>query len=478
MSQWSSEMFISVTQTVMMELHANGTLLVITTLKMCGLYQVLQLNKQMKRISIVTLLTVTTVLLTSCFSNPESLPPLPVEENQSSAIEYTQLRKVGFDSSIPVSISAAKTKSGMYYVDVWPLNVYEKATPWDCKGNIIYIDYESHRKIYLCNVPGCAHNTEDCASYVSFSRGICMFTNSSETVLFYMSQGAADGEVYSEDDIGRIVSMKMDGTDRRELIRLKSTQSFLTQDPIFADDNYLILPILDYCKTDVSYRTLILSIDINTGSSEILLEYPGQCSLRDIMKSGEFIIQSYSGVAASETVITKVSDKDHQTVLFSSSSVSPMVNDGKIIIVEQIANEANITVKDIETETESLYSIGSIPETRYPVFVFGLVDGMAHLTYYSQGDGKADPHELYVSLSDGNTKEKELTYNNGVENRYVYLIASSSEKYLVGFGSEIQQKTYIGKDGIPHIGEVNEPKLAMIAKEDYWNNIPNYEFIS
>ena len=103
---------------------------------------------------------------------------------------------------------------------------------------------------------------------------------------------------------------------------------------------------------------------------------------------------------------------------------------------------------------------------------------MAHLTYYSQGDGKADSHELYVSLSDGNTKEKELTYNNGAENRYVYLIAASKEKYLVGLGSEIIQKTYVGKDGIPHIGETYEPILALIAKEDYWNNISNYEFIT
>ena len=326
----------------------------------------------MKRISIVTLLTVTTVLLASCFSNPESLPPLPVEENQSSAIEYTQLRKVGFDSSIPVSISAAKTKSGMYYVDVWPLNVYEKATPWDCKGNIIYIDYESHRKIYLCNVPGCAHNTEDCASYVSFSRGICMFTNLSETRLFYLSEGATEGEVYSEDDIGRIVSMKMDGTERKELLRLKSTQSFLTQDPIFADDNYLILPILDYRKTDASYQTMIISIDINTGDSEILLEYPGKCSLKDIMGNGDFIIQTYSGESGSEMVISRVGNEEQEAIIFNSDSVSPMVSDRKLIITEQKEGTAYITVKDIETEVEDQYYISSIPETRYPLFVFGL----------------------------------------------------------------------------------------------------------
>lgn len=62
-------------------------------------------------------------------------------------------------------------------------------------GNILYTDYETCRRVYFCNVPGCAHNNPDCTSFVKFSTDARLFTDYSETHLYFMSTGLQDSNI-------------------------------------------------------------------------------------------------------------------------------------------------------------------------------------------------------------------------------------------------------------------------------------------
>ena len=64
------------------------------------------------------------------------------------------------------------TSKGYYDSIMWPLDMYEEKSDYIHISNLMYTDYASHTRVYLCNTPGCAHNNENCTSYIKYSAGL------------------------------------------------------------------------------------------------------------------------------------------------------------------------------------------------------------------------------------------------------------------------------------------------------------------
>lgn len=420
------------------------------------------------------------VFLTGCSDSDEYQPSEEGQQPIPESIDFASIKNVGMNVQFTSQTDAAKTEKGMYYVEDWPISVYEGKSPWNHRGNIVYLDYDSHQKMYLCNIPGCAHNNQNCQSYVEFSRSVCLFTNADGTVLFLMSEGAKNGEIYDEEDVGKLISMNPDGANRKEILRLESTQSF-NQDPVFANNDIVIISIQDFNKNTKSYSTMILQLEIVSGTIETIYEHKGMCSLRDILPNGDLIISVYDGQmqvnSPANMEMIRVRPDGSSESVYASGKTMPLVVEGEIIVTETEGETVNISIENLLTGEYSTVTIDNVPN-RLPALVFGVTDEKAHLRYYTLNGEESEARELYVGLKDGSVTEKTLYYDSEYGSDYVTIVARYEKNYLVKIGREKVSKTYTGDDGIPITVEGIDSVYATISIENYWNNIPEYVLFS
>ena len=176
-----------------------------------------------KTTTIIVLIVIITIT-SACSSNGHTeLPVEEPEEKNDAAIgpedgKTEFIRVTGNKHDGPYLEYGAKTESGYYELLKWP-NELNKESSLIRNGNIIYTDYSSAQRLFLCNVPGCAHNSNDCTSFLSYSGFCVLFTNCSETKLYALSGGDYDVQYNDESELPTITQMDMDGSNRKELVR-------------------------------------------------------------------------------------------------------------------------------------------------------------------------------------------------------------------------------------------------------------------
>lgn len=134
--------------------------------------------------------------------------------------------------------------------------------------NILYTDYSSRQRVFLCNKPDCLHNNEACTSWFSITGDIKLFTNKANTQLFLISSGYADQGEDESKYSGKIYKMDPNGENRSVLYSLAGNESFA--DAVAADDQFLYATILYMDKTQIELKKEIRRIDMNTGSASLV----------------------------------------------------------------------------------------------------------------------------------------------------------------------------------------------------------------
>ncbi len=160
-------------------------------------------NMLLKKIIVVFLIIVITMSAVACGKKSEEPIDYVSEttDSQETSVDegpdpktHMPIRVTGNLHNTLVVESGVKTAHGYYEILMWP----EQMMPEDHKyvryGNILYTDYESLQQIYLCSVPGCAHNTEECTSFVEYTGHIILFTDYSENHLYMISGGESTYE--------------------------------------------------------------------------------------------------------------------------------------------------------------------------------------------------------------------------------------------------------------------------------------------
>ena len=438
----------------------------------------------MKTVLQATVIIIIVAIVFSGCGHENNIQPISPEEDSQpieNNIDYKGFKHVGLNTQFPINTDGAKTEHGMYYVEDWPVWTYEYESNWVHRGSIVYLDYDSHKRSYLCSIPDCPHNNENCQAFVEFSRGVCLFTNANESLLFLLSEGALNGEIFDEEkDVGRLYSMNLDGTNRKEILKLNPSQSF-SQSPVFANDEAVIFSIEEFNETTKTSSMVILKFEIKTGETERLYESDGVASFNAVLPNGDLIITTSDGQPKvnqpTRMEVLRIKPDGSKENVYTPSDTIPLVNDGKIIITDTEGETATITVVDLLSGESSSVTVQGI-STRLPVFVFGLTDNKAHLRYYTTGGEETETHELLVDLRDGKVTEKKLRYESENGSNFISIVAKYESGYLISVGKTSLSKTYIDEDGVST--EVNGTELmyATIPFDDYWNNRPNYEFFN
>ena len=422
----------------------------------------------------VALLLILSLCCSSCSKEHERHEDNEYDSSNSAEIiedNEVVVTKVGNDSSIPSYMTSAKTSHGIYTLAEWPIESFSTTSPWIHCGNIVYVDYETGQKIYLCNNPGCSHNTEECQSYIKYPGSCTLFVNMEESKLYCMAYGAENGEIFSEDDYGRIYEMNMDGTERRELTVLNPNQCFSMQDAVFSSKDKLFVGLFETDSVTQKTDHILVSIDIKSG----VLNEVYRLSVSDVLlqmdKDNEIVIQSLdsSGVHVREQYLQTAKSN----LLFESTEISPLVVNDNIITCKMDGTSAIVTAQNYKTQAQKVITIEEV-YTNSPLMMFCFVDGKIHLSYLTE---KQEVKELYIDLESGSVWNKELTYDSYGEKRYIQIVSCLNSRYLVIGNYKEKEVTITDENGIARKYNILSPQLAFIDKEDYWQNIADYEWI-
>lgn len=99
---------------------------------------------------------------------------------------------------------------------------YETVSNHEFSENIVYTDYATKSRVYLCNDPGCKHDSESCSSYLPLHQVQALFTDG--TYLYADTHVINEGDIYTQR--GELLRMGLDGSNREVLAEPQSGESF------------------------------------------------------------------------------------------------------------------------------------------------------------------------------------------------------------------------------------------------------------
>ena len=155
------------------------------------------------------------LLMVSCGREEEDLSPDDRETKQVDLkVLYSQTGKT-------IMSYGGGNEDGYYNVIPRMWNMEEQYNDHEMDSNIVYLDYATNTRVYLCQDPSCRHNTEDCTSFIKASSNVIVFPANDKLICFRFGIDAAA----SQDDLCAVILMDLNGRNR-ETVTLSASQSF------------------------------------------------------------------------------------------------------------------------------------------------------------------------------------------------------------------------------------------------------------
>lgn len=366
------------------------------------------------------------------------------------------------------------TRNGYYDSIMWPFDMYEEESDYIHISNILYTDYNSHQRVYLCNVPGCAHNNEDCTSYIKYSAGLYLFTDANEQYLFYVSTGAINGDATNDDEIGRIYRSNLDGSNRIELLKLDSTESFSYTGSVISDEDYIYYCVLAWDEETKTVGKVIKQISIETGETKDLLFFDNNHYMDSVTKDGHIVITDNTTPGNICFYLFSPYTGEMQKA-YEWNNYASAQKDGLLFFTRLDGDTGYLKVVDLNNDSSS-NTIGDIyTPADVGVMLWDCYEPYIHWSFFENNEHR----EYLINYRDGTVIESGLYYINTSYSQTYRIVADTEDRFLVIVGSnEKQTITQVDQNGIAHTYDYpDRPLYAMILKEDYWNNNPTYELI-
>lgn len=411
---------------------------------------------------------------------PLSAPQAAGGPNTGSGTDVSggeNLRLVTSDENL----SARKTtgnENGYYYVD----------RSDGVNANLRYIDYATAQDIYLSSRPEANHLTPEDDSYISSVAGLGIAFPVGDS-LFLLRAGAPDyADRLGQDALAAVFRMELDGTGRRQLYLGAGDEVLFST--AAADDAYLYL-ISQRVEEDAETPALgayLIRVDQRTGETKELC----RLSSNTFFTAGVFLIGAGDGLLVFHNVIdTRQEDtvsRTHEILAYDVASgtlstietwpqdlgTAVVVYDGMLIM----ASPHSRTVRVRALRAEEAAAEYPLPDS--------LPADFGHFRYASCRDG----HFLFwdhsaqtmhaLDLATGEWSGVTLRYTDPVKDdpRPVEILSETATHFLVCRGQKsVTRRFFDPDDGIPYETERIQPVFALIPKEDYWADVPNYRDI-
>lgn len=414
-------------------------------------------------------------------SVPASTPP--ASSTAASIADYSAYKTVYTGEG-----SYGGTEAGAYRL------VYRA----DGSSNITYIDYATRSEIYLCNRPNCTHDNESCTSWLPMD-GISkdVFAAGDHLVILYHGSASAVDE-FGPTSMPHIDIANLDGSERKTLITLDAACEMNL--PILSDGNSLVFltTVVQQTGNVVSSANQLVRIPFDEGKMQVLYDFSADTPQGDDLIDCPWFLY---GATDNGFIVKNI-------------AVSVPVKPGQTGIVQEV-QQHNIYKLQAQNDKLAMEEVFSYPGGAYGEYLYHnnlyqltLDDTNVRLSRLDLTTGKKEdiadhlsvgdndmisftgvyggklvlsswhdnaPVRVMVDLDTHEVKPCTLTYQEGEQERPVWIFAESKDAYLVVFGCEPYTEAVKGKLGdVRNVQRVRDI-YGLIDKQDYWNSMPNYK---
>lgn len=121
------------------------------------------------------------------------------------------------------------------------------------------------------------------------------------------------------------------------------------------------------------------------------------------------------------------------------------------------------------------HCISLISPIYYSTNLSGFFDNHAIIETSDTRDTSNISHIQYnIDLSTGDCVTNTLQYTVDGDEKNVYILAETSDAFLVRNGVEEKEITVVDNTGVPSSLMASIPQYALIQKSDYWNGVSAY----
>ena len=336
--------------------------------------------------------------------------------------------------------------------------------------NMKYIDFATAKLIYLSNDPSALHTTEADTSWMEQSASFLFVLNEK---LYCTATDFSGATVVFE--------MSPTGSDRRQVLKLPGNLSMKRG---LATDGVNLYTTLDAVNEQMQLTSALYCLSPQTGEvtllqdlgeADLLYGADGDCLYFKCTN----VLDGQDGLRAESTLKAYSLQKKSLETIFSwpEGSNCGVIRNGCFYYFtyeDGTLYALDLTTKETVTLAQNLPNSGSMDgiyfdDIRDNRFVYLLVQPS------DEPDKRV--YEIYgVDLASGSCSE--VTLHGGFETgEYLPIVWETENEFLVQYGREPQKVMLTAPDGSQYESETSTIQYALIQKDDFWQNKPNYRLV-
>lgn len=336
--------------------------------------------------------------------------------------------------------------------------------------NMKYIDFATAKLIYLSNDPSALHTTEADTSWMEQSASFLFVLNEK---LYCTATDFSGATVVFE--------MSPTGSDRRQVLKLPGNLSMKRG---LATDGVNLYTTLDAVNEQMQLTSALYCLSPQTGEVTLLQEL-GEADLlygadgNSLYFKCTDVSDGQEGLKAESTLKAySLENKNFETIFsWPEASNCGAIRNGCFYYFtyeDGTLYALDLTTKEAVMLAQNLPSTGSMDgiyfdDIRDNHFVYWLAQPSAEpdkTTYQTYG----------VDLTSG--KCAAVTLHGGLEEgEYLPVVWETENEFLVQYSREPEKVMLTAPDGSQYESETLTVQYALIQKDDFWQNKPNYRLV-
>ena len=356
---------------------------------------------------------------------------------------------------------------GMYVTT--ETGIYEAQNVFADSANLMYTDLQTGERIFLCSQPNCAHNTENCPSYLATPGAMfppMLLRAGDRLLVFYTESTAQSGPT--------LYSMALDGSEKAKVLELAASQTVMG---CFVTDGTQLYFDAREVDAQGKARYLLLCADLAQNECRTVCELGGDGAQYHLMEcaGGELVFQAISD-GRLQYYLADPEAPAIDTPVFTDPdpSGSSMVADGCLFVLDKEAH--TVTKTDLVTGESATaaypHQTGyDRPSMRY------LYDGKVLVEEISSpAEGQYETAAYWVDPAQNASRE--MTLRTPYNGNPVYVLADLGERVYVSTDYKMYTPKASAQDGTQAEFDVVLNVYALMTKQDYEaSNAAGYQLV-
>ena len=437
----------------------------------------------MKRIISIILILVFLVLCVSCSESEKEPEPSGEGSDPENGVPEINRPEISivYSDTIAANVDFGLANGNGYYqvIDrMW--NLAEQLEKREFDKNIVYIDYASATRVYLCQDPSCNHDTENCSSFIRSSDPVSVLSLGDRLVCIRSVTGEL---VKSQDDLVAVFSMDQQGRDRKALLSLKATENVCSPLVVASDGKILYLQVQEITEEKTTKKKLY-HVDVESGETGVETEIPVNYVLQSAYDDCLLFLDYINNVNVAYSVTDKSFENKAAGVAgtYCGSKTADIRYDvdisGDYTKIKE-AQSITVIVTDLKDGTQKEYGPFALEEDHAGVSIDSFYDDHVRVQYVSHLNSADEGIVTYtLDLNTGDFRKDQLYISSSGDRYMSTVISGTGDRYLVTASSKHGERIIYDRSGVAHTEEAEVAGYALIDKEAFYNSSPEFTLIN